>query len=180
MLTIKVSLTELFDEEKQEFVEGVTFDLKLEHSLVSLSKWESNFEKPFLKTNKTSDQTLWYVQAMTLNDEVPPEVFSKFSKENYEAVNAYINAQMTATIITQPQGQRPPSREVITAEIIYHWMITLNIPFECQYWHLNRLLTLIQVCNIKSSTPKKMGKRDAMAQQRALNAQRKASMGTRG
>jgi len=117
---------------------------------------------------------------MTLNDEVPPEVFSKFSKENYDAVNAYINAQMTATIITQPQGQRPPSREVITAEIIYHWMITLNIPFECQYWHLNRLLTLIQVCNIKSSTPKKMGKRDAMAQQRALNAQRKASMGTRG
>src|SRR5436190_23966645 len=126
MLTVKVSLSELFDEEKQEFVEGTSFDLKLEHSLVSLSKWESFFEKPFLKTDKTPEQTLWYIEAMCLNDDLPPEIVSKLSQTNVDSIVAYINANMTATTINEPPGSKPSNREIITAEIIYHWMIALN------------------------------------------------------
>jgi len=180
MLTVKVSLSESFDEGTQKFVEGQTFDLQLEHSLVSLSKWESNFEKPFLKSEKTTEETLWYINAMCLTGDIPTVVFSKLSQENIDAINTYVNAKMTATTVTEIPGQRPASREIVTAEVIYHWMIALNIPFECQHWHLNRLLMLVKVCNAKNQQPKKMNPREAANQQRSLNAQRKAAGRNRG
>jgi hypothetical protein len=180
MLQIFVTMTEAFNDETNEFVPLTNFVLEMEHSLVSLSKWESYYKKPFLnRTEKTSEETLYYIKAMVLSPEVSPEVFSHLSKENIRQINEYISDTMTATTFIE-HGVQKMSREGITAELIYYWMIALNIPFECQYWHLNRLLTLVKVCNRKNSPSKKMSRRDMLAQQRSLNAERREALGTRG
>lgn len=179
MLKLIVSGGEVFDEETSMFVELDEVVLELEHSLVSLSKWESTWEKPFLGNDKkTLEQTLGYIQAMTLTPDVPPEVFHRLTNAHLEQVNKYIEAKQTATWFRDTPG--PPSREVITTELIYYWMVQLNIPFECQHWHLNRLFTLIKVCNQKNNPPKKMNRRDLAERNRRLNAERKAQMNTKG
>jgi hypothetical protein len=180
MLTITVSPLETYDESTSEFVEYQAVTLDLEHSLVSLSKWESKFEIPFLGSkDKTSEQTLYYIEAMILTPNFPRGVFRQFTDENIDEINRYVNAKMTATWFSDREDRRP-NREVITAEIIYHWMIALNIPMECQYWHLNRLLTLIKVCNKKNEPPKKMSRSELMQRNTALNQQRQKMLGTTG
>jgi hypothetical protein len=179
MLKIKVPLSESFDEETSKFFVTDFVALELEHSLATLSKWESVFEKPFLATeDKTQEETLAYIRMMILTPDVPPEIFGRLSKENFDEINAYINAKMTATWFREI-NQRP-SRETITAEIIYYWMISYNIWIEAENWHLTKLITLIRVCNEKNAPPKKMNRMQQAAERQKLNAQRKATLGTTG
>lgn len=179
MLFITLSADESYDEVKNEFVYTKGQTLQLEHSLLSLSKWESKWQKPFLsKEDKNAEETLDYIRCMTLTQNVDPAVYKKLSRENIEDIKKYIDSPMTATTFSEDKG--PKNREVITAEIIYYWMIAQNIPMECQKWHLNRLLTLIRVCSIKNAPPKKMSSKALMSRNRSLNAARRRAMGTRG
>lgn len=181
MLRIVVPLSpEGWDEEKQEFVQPEEQVLELEHSLISLSKWESKWCKSFLDNKGlTDEETIDYIKCMTLTENVDNEVYSKLTNENITQINGYILAPMTATTFSNDKGGKK-GREIITAELIYYWMIALNIPFECQYWHINRLLTLIRVCNIKNQPPKKMSRREIMNRNTTLNAQRRAQLNTTG
>jgi hypothetical protein len=180
MLTIVVPGVEMFDDVTQEFTTEGDVVLELEHSLVSLSKWESKHEKPFLgNDDKSTEDVIDYIKCMTLTPEVPEVIFQKLSEHNIKLINEYIEAKMTATWFSDMPGA-PKSREVITAEIIYYWMVAFNIPFECERWHLNRLFTLIRVCSIKQSKPRQMSKTEIARQNAELNAQRRAKYGTRG
>jgi len=180
MLTIKVGATDVYDESSETFGAQGGIELQLEHSLVSLSKWESKHEKPFLgKGDKTRDETLDYVRCMVLTENPPGDYLEKLSKENLEEIHAYIDRKMTATWFSEQPGS-PKSREVITSELIYYWMTLYNIPFECQHWHLNRLFTLIRIATVKSGKPKKMSKSEVMRRNKEINAQRKAQLGTKG
>lgn len=180
MLEITIPETEQWDELKQEFVYTKAQTLQLEHSLISLSRWESKWCKPFLsKEDKTFEETIDYIRCMTLNRYVSDEVYGCLTRSNIKQINEYISAPMTATWFSKdPTGRS--SREQITSELIYYWMIALNIPFECQKWHLNRLLTLIRVCNLKNQPSKKMSRREIMSRNAALNAARRKQLGTNG
>jgi len=172
MLKLYIPSRELFDESRGEFSHTKGHVLQLEHSLVSLSKWESKWEKPFLNQDKkTVNETLDYIRCMTITQNVDDAVYSSLTQEDVNKVNAYIEKPMTATTFRDEKGKI--NREIITSEIIYYWMIALNIPMECQKWHLNRLLTLINVCNIKNQPKKKMSTKEYLAQRRALNAARR-------
>ena len=180
MLQITVLATEQWDESKQEFVHTKEQTLQLEHSLVSLSKWESKWCKSFFSNQeKTYEETIDYIKCMTLTQNVKNEVYYCLSDENIAQINRYIESPMTATYFSDSRNGKP-NRERITSELIYYSMIALNIPFECQKWHLNRLLTLIKVCNIKNQPPKKMSRREIMNRNAALNAARRKQLNTRG
>ena len=179
MLTIKIPAEESWDESKEEFViTKKAQTLTLEHSLVSLSKWESKWHVPFATHEKTFEETIDYIKCMTITQNVDPDLYNRLTKENVKEIEEYIENPMTAT--TFSEDRNGGSREVITSEIIYYSMIALNIPFECQKWHLNRLLTLIRVCNIKNQPPKKMSKGDLMRRNAELNAARKQQLKTKG
>lgn len=181
MLRITIPAAELFDESTESFIYKKEQTLVLEHSLVSLSKWESKWNKTFLtKEDKTTEEVIDYVRCMTVTQNVDPEVYFRLSSQNIDDINAYIDAPMTATVINRQNRKGGFNREKVTSELIYYWMIALNIPFECQKWHLNRLLTLIEVCEIKSRPPKKMSKREIAARNSALNEARKQKLKTHG
>lgn len=179
MLTITIPDSELFNEATQEFLTVKGQTITLEHSLVSVSKWESKWKKPFLGMDqKTEEEIIDYIRCMTITQNVNPSIYAGLTRDNLKEIIAYIDDKMTAT--TFKNQQQKHSREIITAEIIYYWMIELGIPFECQKWHLNRLLTLVNVCSIKQAPAKKMSRKDAMMQQSQLNAARRAKYKSRG
>lgn len=179
MLKITIPKSEQFDEATSEFIHLPEVTVELEHSLVSLSKWESKWEKPFLGDEpKTDEETVDYILFMSLDENLPEEVVTRFTIADFNKVTEYIQASMTATWFKEERSK--PSREIITSEIIYYWMIQNNVPVEFQHWHLNRLITLLKVCSHKNKPPEKMNPRDAAAKQRALNEARKAKYNTSG
>lgn len=180
MLQITIPAREMWDERNNEFVYTNEQTLQLEHSLISLSKWESKWNKPFLsKESKTYEETLDYVKCMTLTQKVSPEIYANLTDENMRDIQRYIEAPMTATTFSEEKNTKG-NREIVTSELIYYWMIALGIPLECEKWHLNRLLTLVRVCNIKNSPPKKMGKNAIMSRNASLNAARRKRLNSKG
>ena len=179
MLTIEIVTEESYDEEKEEFVPANVVVVALEHSLVSLSKWESIHEKPFLgKHQKTPQEMMSYIVCMTLTPSISADVYNKLSESNIAEIDEYINSKQTGTTFSTIGEER--SREIITSEIIYYWMTAMNIDWQAQYWHLNRLLTLVRVINQKNAPKKKMNPSEIAARNRELNAQRRAALGSTG
>lgn len=179
MLKIIVPEAELFDQTNSEFITIKQQTLMLEHSLVSISKWESKWKIPYLYNDKkTREQTLDYIKCMTITQNVNPLVYRGFTSEAYEKIANYMNDPMTASKI--PEQKKPGIIPTVTSETIYYWMIMFNIPMECEKWHINRLLALIKYCEWKQQDPGKLSKDELFARNRALNAERKAKYKTRG
>lgn len=165
---------------KEEFIITGRAALQLEHSLVSLSKWESKWHKPFLdKIDKTAEETMDYIRCMTITQNVDPMVYRCITNEIVRQVSEYIDDPMTATWFSK-EKKRSFNTETVTAEIIYYWMIVYNIPFECQKWHLNRLLTLIRVCDVKNAPPEKLSRKEVARRNAALNAARRKAYRSKG
>lgn len=182
MLKLSIPAREVFDPETSCFYEIREQTIQLEHSLLSLSKWESKWEKPFLHTtDMTNEQILDYIRCMTITPNVDPTVFRCLTRENLRQIEEYIARPMTATTFND-KNAKPGKREIVTAEIIYYWMVACQIPFECQKWHLNRLFTLIRVCSIKNNPKKgkKMGRAAMTKKYSALNQARRQALGTSG
>ena len=180
MLKLIVPGDELFNETTETFETVGDVELELEHSLVSLSKWESKFKKPFLSSDKkTPEEILAYIETMIISPIYPSDVFARFSQENIQQINDYIESSESATTFGSMPERKGPG-EIITSELIYYWMVAFTIPFECEYWHLNRLFALIRICNIKNSPPKKMSRHEIASRNRELNAIRRAQYNTSG
>lgn len=180
MLKIVIPEREFFDENKNEFVYTKPQEVTLEHSLISISKWESKWHKPFLdeKHKKTDEEFIDYVRCMSLTN-LPDEVFDNISESNKNAILIYISDSMSATWFAK-ESEPPPSSKIITSEVIYSWMIQNEIPFECQKWHLNRLLTLIKVCSLENMPAKKMSPMSILSQNASLNKMRRAALHSKG
>lgn len=181
MLRIRVPYTELWDEKREEFLYVKEQTLTLEHSLVSISKWESKWRKPFISnTKKTMEETRDYVRCMTLTQNVDPLAYRCLTERDFAEIDSYIESPMTATWFSESKKGPKHNSQQVTSELIYYWMVAYQIPFECQKWHLNRLLTLIQVCNEENKPTKKKSQREIMKSNAELNAARRKKWNSRG
>lgn len=181
MFKLIIEADEGINEKTREIVKlGEDLVVELEHSLVSLSKWEEEFEKPFLtSTEKTPEEIFGYLKAMVLTPNISVKDLMRCKHHDLDAIQRYIDAPHSATTFGLMPETRGP-RETVTSELIYYWMIGFQIPWEAQYWHLNRLFTLIRVCNVKNGKPKKMSKREIAEQNARLNAKRRAELNSKG
>ena len=179
MLLLTIPAGEYWDEASETFFFTKEVKLRLEHSLISISKWESKWCIPFYSSNKTPEQLIHYVQCMCLNPDVDPEVFKRLTPDNIKAINEYIAAPMTASTVKETNGAKRSS-EIVTSELIYYWMIEFGIPESFEKWHLNRLMMLIRICSEKAKPSKGMSKREIMQQNKALNAARRARLHSKG
>ena len=180
MLNLVLEATELFNEETEEFFSVEEVCLELEHSLISVSKWESKFEKPFLGVGeKSPEEVLGYVEAMILTENYPKDVLNRVTQTHVAKIHEYIEAKHSATTFGE-MPERKGRGEIITSELVYYWMVAYSIPFECETWHLNRLFSLIRICNIKNEKPKKMSRSEIAQRNRQLNEKRKAELNTTG
>ena len=179
MLEITIPAYEMFNDETQEFIEERERVIQMEHSLISISKWESKWQKPFLSNvPKTPEETNDYLRCMTITKGVPDSAYLYLTNEQLNEINEYISSPMTATTFNEPSGKK--SSEILTSELLYYYMIACNIPFECEKWHLNRLTTLIRVCSIKNQPEKKRNPQDVLRSNAALNAARRKKYNTKG
>lgn len=181
MLQIIIPGEEFWDAKTEEFITGPETTISLEHSLISISKWESKWHKPFLgKQYSKSDELIDYIKCMTITPNVKDKVYDRLTKKNIDDILNYINDPMTGTTINEHNTGKRRGSEIVTSELIYYWMVSMQIPFECQKWHINRLMTLIRICGIKNQPDKKMSKRSVMQQNAALNAARRKKLHSRG
>lgn len=185
MLQILVPDTELFDDEKQRFISVKATELKLEHSLLSISKWEAKWKESFLSTTKRSHtQSIDYVKCMTLNPPVDDNVYSALTQEAWDKIKNYIDADLTATWFHEDRKTSAKQKQqIVTSELLYYYMVSYNIPFECQKWHLSRLLTLIKICDVKAQEAdkkNKMSKSEIITQNKALNEKRRRELNSKG
>ena len=180
MLELKIPEREFYDEQKQEFIYTKAHTLHLEHSLISISKWESKWHKSYISNpNKTLEEALDYVRCMCIT-KADPEVINSITTDNLKTIDEYIGNPMTAVYFFDDNGE-DGNKESITSELIYYWMITNQIPFDpCEKWHLNRLIALIRVCSIKNTPPEKMNKANMIKRNRALNEARLKKYHTKG
>ena len=180
MLEIVIPEMECYNEETSEFIKVKETKLKLEHSLVSLKKWEEKWKVPFLHTQMTIEQQFDYVRCMTITQNVDPNIYQFIPRSVMAKINDYINDSHTATKIYDNSPKKPGRKEIITAEIIYYWMVSFNIPAEYQKWNLSQLLALIEVCSIKNSPKKNMSKSSILRQNNKLNAARRKAYNSMG
>lgn len=182
MLQVVVPSSEYYDEVKNEFIPVKGQVLQLEHSLVSISKWEAKWKKPFLTNDqKSSEEVLDYIKCMTLTQNVNPMIYYSIPSGALKEILDYISDPMSATVIRESNvGPKSRRSETVTSELIYYWMVALQIPFECQKWHFNRLMNLIRICEIKNTPPKKRSQADIMRSNTALNNARRAALHTKG
>lgn len=180
MIEIYVPSSEAFNEKTSEFIPLKAYNLCLEHSLVSISKWEAIWKKPFLHSKKTAEEMLDYIRCMTITQNVPDEVYYRIPANEVDRIAKYIDDPMTATTFSNIEDRKSRRKEIITAEIIYYWMIQANVPYECRKWHLNQLLTLLHVCAEKNKPSKKPSKASLAKHWSALNAARRAKLHTTG
>lgn len=185
-LIIEVPPGEYFNEETEEFVKVPGVTLKLEHSLIAISKWEAKYHKTFLKKNKKSSEEMkYYIKCMTITQNVNPIIYDLLTSDNYERITKYIENPMSATKIPklafEMNGQEM-TKDDLTSEMIYYIMVAAQIPFKCETWHLNRLLKLIEIYNLKNQDPEKnkMSRQQLLARNRALNEARRAKFNTKG
>lgn len=181
MLTLHIPDQAYFDEQREEFVEVKGTTINMEHSLVAISKWEAKFHKSFFKGDITPEEMLYYYKCMTITQNVPDSVYQTLPASSIKEITDYMNDPMTATTITEIPGRKKSrSSETVTSELIYFWMTAYNIPIEFQKWHINRLITLIRVAEVKNEDPKKMSKNEIMKQNAALNAARRKAHNSKG
>lgn len=183
MLRVMVGKTTLWNTKEEKFIEVPGVPVDFEHSLLSVSKWESKTQKVFLGPGeKTPEEIIEYLKCMIVSPEISPEVIDGLTQQNLDDINDYISGKQTATTFPnhrEPAGKQGP-KETVSSELIYYWMLSAGISIECEKWHLNRLLTLIRVFNVKNAKPKKMSRSEIAAKNRELNAQRRAQLGTSG
>lgn len=180
MLHITIPSVELWDETNEEFIYMKEQSLSLEHSLVSISKWESKWKKSFFSDEeKTFEEMIDYIKCMTITQDVSPDIYKYLSPDIIQKINEYMNDSMTATTFKEHSVKKSNGSK-LTSEIIYYYMVALNIPFECQEWHINRLMTLIKVCDIKNRPQKKMTNREIMSRNSALNKARRQRLNSKG
>jgi len=182
MLQIFVNGLEFYDEDAEEFHTVKPQKIVLEHSLISLSKWEAKWKKPFLYGDRTSEEMLDYIKCMTLTPNVDPSVYLSLTMDQLKTIGEYIDDDRTATTFSKNMQPKAASKNrTITSELIYFWMVSQNIPVDCEKWHLNRLLTLIRIASIENDPKRnKMSRRDIYNQNSALNAARRAKYHTKG
>lgn len=180
MLTVKIEDADFFDELSETFMHVKGQTIQLEHSLVSISKWEAKWQKPFLSREpKTREETVDYIKAMTITQNVNPLLYTLITDKQIMEINKYVDNPMTATTISKQEGKGGSSK-IMTSEEIYYYMVAYQIPFECQKWHFNRLMMLIRICDEKNKPKKKMRKGEIARRNRSLNAARKAKLHTHG